>query len=143
MSRRILILCLAIGCVIIGFAGGYLIRGAQKPVTGESKTPSPRAVTIVPDIVGLDLDGALQRLQAAGLGARITAFRMRERPRGTVVAQAPAHSIAVAKGTAILVDVSAGDSLEPVGVPHCALRPQPPGSCFGGIAFIDVTALPY
>jgi hypothetical protein len=141
MSRRILILGLAIGCLGIGFAGGYVIRGLHKPVMEGTRTPLRGPVTIVPDIVGLDLDSALQRLQAAGLGARVTAFRMRERPRGIVVAQAPAHSIAVTKGTAIGVDVSAGDSLEPVGVAHCALRPpEAPGSppCFGGIALIDV-----
>ncbi len=45
MSRRILIVCLAIDCLGVGIAGGYLIRGAQNPAAGGTVKPSQRAGT--------------------------------------------------------------------------------------------------
>jgi PASTA domain-containing protein len=145
MNRRILIVCVAIGCLGIGFAGGYLIRGPQKPIAGGTPTASPRAVTRVPDIIGLDFGAALQELHAAGLGADVTAFRTRVKPRGVVLTQSPTHPARVRKGTYIVVEISAGYSLRPIGVAHCALRPpEPPGSppCFGGFGQIPVTVSP-
>jgi PASTA domain len=145
MARRILILALAIASLGIGFTGGYLIRGPKNPVARGSVMPSPGRVTTVPDIVGLNLAAALQNLQAAGLAADITAYRQRDKARGLVISQSPQNPMRVAEGTAVVVGVSAGYSLKPLGVAMCMVRsPEPPGSppCFGGFGRIPVTVLP-
>jgi PASTA domain len=144
MSRRLLTLCLAIGCLGIGLAAGFLIWGRQTTPSVSAKTSSLGTVTRLgtgrvrmPDIVGLNLETALSRVRGAGLAAQVNAFRIKDRPRGIVIAQAPTPAIWVTKGTTVVVDVSAGDSLRPFGVADCELVPPDP-LCRGGIAIIHV-----
>jgi eukaryotic-like serine/threonine-protein kinase len=73
---------------------------------------SPQQVEI-PDVVGLRSGRALARLRGAGFTPRAQSVRSR-RPRGIVVRQVPTVGTEAARGSAVVVLVSAGQQLAEV-----------------------------
>lgn len=73
---------------------------------------SPQQVEI-PDVVGLPSGRALARLRGAGFTPRAQSVRAR-RPRGIVVRQVPTAGTEAARGSAVVVLVSAGQQLAEV-----------------------------
>lgn len=65
------------------------------------------AETTVPNVVGLKLDAALEKLDAAELGARQTEV-FSEEPSGTVVAQNPAGGEKAARNSEVRINISQG-----------------------------------
>jgi serine/threonine-protein kinase len=68
-------------------------------------TPLPRAVVIVPSVVGLEKTAALSNLTAAGLDARIS-YVASPTDRGRVLAQSPGGGVTVKRGTKVVLAVS-------------------------------------
>jgi beta-lactam-binding protein with PASTA domain len=89
---------------------------AQSPAAGET-VPRGTRVRInvsggtgrveVPDVVGLDRDGAVAALEEAGLVADAAEVDSTE-PAGTVVAQAPGAGSEVREGSSVRIEVSVG-----------------------------------
>lgn len=83
-------------------------RGS-KVILYVSKGPKATYVT-VPNLVGIDIDTARQRIAAAGLApaAELKTVASADYPSGTVVGQDPAAGSQVAGGTEVTLTVSAG-----------------------------------
>ena len=96
----------ALGALLIlavGFVAGYLVHGPHPPGTSLS------AVVVAPDVVGMRLDQADTRIQAAGLKILIEDPRTSDSvPPDHVLMQQPAAGARVKAGTRISVTLSAG-----------------------------------
>jgi medium-chain acyl-CoA synthetase len=74
-------------------------------VSKTKTAPLPKAVVIVPSVVGLEKTVALNNLAAAGLAARISYVASPAAP-GRVVAQSPGGGVTVKRGTKVVLAVS-------------------------------------
>ncbi|MBI5104218.1 MAG: PASTA domain-containing protein [Solirubrobacterales bacterium] len=118
--RRFTPLGLALG-VAAGFLAGVLlvaILGGAKPAIRETTVTVERPVTVesqprvatatVPDLVGLPLDEALDRLQAAGLDVDVNGgglFGIVDESAWAVTAQDPIGGTEVEQGETVTLDV--------------------------------------
>jgi membrane peptidoglycan carboxypeptidase len=85
----------------------YMARVMQgMPAEGFPAPPAPPTGP-VPNVVGLNKPGAVQKLAAAGFQARVKVVDSAE-PKGVVVAQTPAGGTVTALGSLITIEVSSG-----------------------------------
>ena len=82
-------------------AGTSVDKGSQVTI---SVSRGPREVD-VPDVVGLDEDGARSALRGANLGVR-TVERESDEPEGTVLSQSPGGGNSVPEGTTVTITVA-------------------------------------
>lgn len=84
-------------------AGSLLLEGSTVVIV----VSTGQARAIVPSVTGMLLEAAQARLAAAGLKAEVT-YTSNDAPAGTVLAQDPAASGVVVRGSAVRLSVSSG-----------------------------------
>jgi beta-lactam-binding protein with PASTA domain len=119
---------LVLGAVVLGLDGDDPATGAQPTeparTTPTETSPPPAATTKVEaaDVEGMTVAEATEALEAQGLRVRVTRSPS-ERPRGTVLSQAPSAGSEVARGTVVALVVSVG----PLEQPQTPARVDVPG----------------
>jgi serine/threonine-protein kinase len=103
------------------------------PVEGFPEPPPPPTAT-VPDVVGLEKEQAIARLEAAGFNVSIVEVDSVE-PEGIVAAQSPAGGTTVDLGIAVKIEVSSGTPPKTevpgtIGMPEGAARAALEGAGF-------------
>lgn len=110
-------LALLLLLVVVGIAAAYLATRDEDSGTAPPAVTRGPAEVEVPSVVGLSVDEAFVRLQAAGFKGQTVKIAS-SRPKDRVIRQSPRPGAKMAKGTAVLLMISKGSRAAAVVVPR-------------------------